>query len=371
MKRLRCVLAVLTLAALTQACAPLQQAPLVYSSKQSLGVDFSTATTEQPGLALNLGFKSVDAAYVPVAVAKACDANVDSKTTCGGDNYRLREIKGNRHTNDSSNSSTSLDEARVIVQGFADASAAKKAADVAVAAAESDREKLSDPLKTATTAAATALQAFNDATKNQPANPTPEAAQALANIAETRKTTADEAARLQALLTNADAKIAKAREKAKETQAKLDQMPLTKIADALKIVVTENSQRQDAYSVFGSFSANTSFGTSTTASAASTSSSGNAVAATAGVNLGKIFSTGVASQNLTEGIRDYYARSAAASESPQTTYTNCMSAVSASLKIRGLVEPKDPLTTEQKKAVEAAYERCYIAEAKAAPAQSK
>ena len=371
MKPLRRVFAVLAVAALTQACAPLQQAPLVYSSKQSLGVDFSTATTEQPGLALNLGFKSVDAAYVPVAVAKPCDSTIQPNGGCNHDNYRLREIKGNRHTNDSSNSSTSLDEARAIVQGFADASAAKKAADVAVAAAESEREKLSDQLKTAMTAEATALQAFNDATRNQPANPPAEVAQALATIAQTKKSTADEVAKLQLSLTNADVKITKAREKAKEAQARLDQMPLTKIADALKIVVTENSQRQDAYSVFGSFSANTSFGTSTTASAASTTSTGNAVAATAGVNLGKIFSTGVASQNLTEGIRDYYARAAAASESPQTTYTNCMSAVSASLKIRGLVEPKDPLTADQKKAVEAAYERCSIAEAKTASQQTR
>lgn len=369
MKSLRSILAVLILAAITQACAPLQQAPLVYSSKQSLGVDFSTATTEQPGLALNLGFKSVDAAYVPVAVAKACDASVDSKTTCSSEIYRVQEIKGNRHNNDSSNSNASLDEARGIVQKFADASAAKKTADLELAAAESDREKLAKELGEAVKLVATTLQAFNDATKAQSSNPTTESALALTTTTRTKEEAERNVGELRLRLASVDARIITIREKVKGAQASLDQMSLTKIADALKVVVVENSKRQDAYSVFGSFSANTSFGTSSTASAASTSSTGNAVAATAGVNLGKIFSTGVASQNLTEGIRDYYARSALAQL--QTAHTDCLSAVSASLKIRGLAESGTTPTADQKKVIDAAYERCQAADVKLASPQTK
>lgn len=50
-------------------CA-LDQAPLVYSSRMSAGVDISTNASESPGVSINIGVKTVDAAYVPVAVAR-------------------------------------------------------------------------------------------------------------------------------------------------------------------------------------------------------------------------------------------------------------------------------------------------------------
>ena len=51
-------------------CAPLSQAPLVYSSKQILGVDISIPSPESPTAELHVGFKNKDVAIVPVAVAK-------------------------------------------------------------------------------------------------------------------------------------------------------------------------------------------------------------------------------------------------------------------------------------------------------------
>lgn len=51
-------------------CAPLSQAPLVYSSKQVLGVDISIPSPESPTAELHVGFKNKDVAIVPVAVAK-------------------------------------------------------------------------------------------------------------------------------------------------------------------------------------------------------------------------------------------------------------------------------------------------------------
>jgi len=57
---------------LMAACAPMKQAPLVYVSKQTIGIDISATQTETPGVSLNLGYKSVDAAYVPVAVVVEC-----------------------------------------------------------------------------------------------------------------------------------------------------------------------------------------------------------------------------------------------------------------------------------------------------------
>ena len=75
------------------ACAPLQQAPLVYSSKTSMGIDLSTPTSEQPGVSINIGFKQVDAAYVPVAVAKDCDTGKGVQN-CQHKIYELMKITG-------------------------------------------------------------------------------------------------------------------------------------------------------------------------------------------------------------------------------------------------------------------------------------
>jgi hypothetical protein len=72
------------------ACAPLQQAPLIYSSKTTVGIDVSTPTSEQPGVTINIGFKMVDAAYVPVAVAKECDTKKGSKN-CEDPMYKLTD----------------------------------------------------------------------------------------------------------------------------------------------------------------------------------------------------------------------------------------------------------------------------------------
>jgi hypothetical protein len=61
---------VLLVLPLFSGCAPLQQAPLVYSSKLVIGADISTPTSESPGVSVSLGVKSVDAAYVPIAISK-------------------------------------------------------------------------------------------------------------------------------------------------------------------------------------------------------------------------------------------------------------------------------------------------------------
>lgn len=61
---------ILTTTLLIGGCSPLQQAPLVYTSKQVLGIDISAPTTESTGFSMNLGFKNIDAAYVPLAVSK-------------------------------------------------------------------------------------------------------------------------------------------------------------------------------------------------------------------------------------------------------------------------------------------------------------
>jgi hypothetical protein len=60
--------AVLVLAGLT-ACTTVPQAGLVYSSRIVGGLDISSNATQTQGLSVNIGFKTEDFAYVPVAVA--------------------------------------------------------------------------------------------------------------------------------------------------------------------------------------------------------------------------------------------------------------------------------------------------------------
>ncbi len=61
--------AAVSLACLLAGCAgTIPQAPLVYVSKQSVGIDISTGMVESGGIAAHVGFRNLDAAYVPVAV---------------------------------------------------------------------------------------------------------------------------------------------------------------------------------------------------------------------------------------------------------------------------------------------------------------
>lgn len=55
---------------LISGCAPLSQAPLVYTSRSTIGVHISMTNPETPGAELDVGWKGKDMAIVPVAVAK-------------------------------------------------------------------------------------------------------------------------------------------------------------------------------------------------------------------------------------------------------------------------------------------------------------
>jgi hypothetical protein len=62
------------------ACAPLQQAPLVYTSGVTVGLKVGVSPTQADAFETVIGFKMLDAAYVPVAVSKP-DANGEVKTS--------------------------------------------------------------------------------------------------------------------------------------------------------------------------------------------------------------------------------------------------------------------------------------------------
>jgi hypothetical protein len=61
---------------LVSGCPPLQQAPLMYTSKQTLGIDLTTPTAQSPSVTSNLGFMNLDAAYIPLAVSKGPESTM-------------------------------------------------------------------------------------------------------------------------------------------------------------------------------------------------------------------------------------------------------------------------------------------------------
>lgn len=355
-------------AVLAAGCAPLQQAPLVYSSKQSLGIDFSTATTEQPGLALNLGFKSVDAAYVPVAVAKPCDDQ--NREKCSSDIYKLEQIRGNRNITDSTNSKEMLEEAQRVVATFEAATALKKSADLAVVEAtgrrDAARTRRDEAQGRVTTAQQLETKAKDRKGTSTPGTPESTAAdEELSKAVEALGAAKKSADAAQQALVDADTDLATKAAQAQKAKAELDKLPLPKVADALKLVATAASNKADAYSVFGSFSANTAFGTTSSVSGAGTATTGNTVGATAGVALGKIFSTGVASQNLTEGIQAYYTNIALAAA--QVSYADCMNAVTTAYTRMGFPADGKGLTPAQLEQLGAAYTACHKRDVKSIP----
>lgn len=354
-------------AALCSACAPLQQAPLVYSSRQTFGVDFSTNASEQPGMSVNVGFKNVDAAYVPVAVAKPCDDKVASPN-CTHKNYELQPVFGTHDTRDGSNSNPVVDQARQLLARQDKLKADKEQAELAYANAKSVLDARSDQLKEAQRR----LQQAQDAEKAAPpvstvaAGPTPTATVSPSPVNDLQRTR-DESERQQ----KAAAADLEARRSQLETAKKqLENLDITALAQAATIVRRADDSKRDAYSVFGTFNGNTAFGTATGAGAAGGATGGAAAGAasgapggtlnaTAAITLGKVFSTGVASQHLTQGIASYYQAMTAGAE--QTAYEACMRGAKSEAELRGWLKdgkPDPALKAEDKAELDKLLKAC-------------
>jgi len=280
MKRILAAAIVVAAAGLIGGCMPMSQAALVYSSKVQVGVNVAAATPENPGLELNIGVNAVDAAYVPVAVARACESGVP--VDCESSSYDLRDVRGANNESDAQTSDRAVDNARRAAREL-----------------NRDIERLNGELVTArgVVAAKTAeLQQLNNTSSTigetgatgamgaVPAQDEAATADALARAAALRgeiKTGEEAVAALEIQLRRRNEELA---------AALLNQERLEELADRMSSDVKE-----DALSVFGSFNGD--------ADAGANNPSGGGTAS-AGLQFGKVFSTGVASQNLTQGIRN-------------------------------------------------------------------
>lgn len=286
-------------------CAHLEQAPLVYASKTSFGVDISSASTENPGLSVNLGYKQVDAAYVPVAVARACRepyASGASVQPCTGPQYQMQLITGSARVGQAGPEGVS-EEARIEEAGKAYLSytkalegeaRAKELLDVAELQLGQLRDRhatLSDQKKQYEQYAAE-LKSLGDLSA--------QAGQTDLGISDesARKKDAAEknAAKYKldeeqlAFLNNYEKAEKAARDAASVARSEYVTRQNQVQLEALKLKSANSKVAQsnlgDSYSVFGSFDGSS-----------ATESTGKA-----SIGLGKMFSTGVAAQRLASGI---------------------------------------------------------------------
>lgn len=266
----RRLLSALILGVASTACAPLQQAPLVYSSKIAVGVDITATQSEAPGFGFVVGYKQVDAAYVPVAVAIPCDPDkVGAK--CDAKTYELMPLAGTATTEGQRDSGQTIEKLRkdLLASEQAKKSASEKQAVVdelnkQIGETQAQKTKMAQPIP--------ASAAGASAAESTPPTPTPVDPAAVGQL----QAKLDE---LTKKLVTANGELQAAEKTAKD---------LEPAAEAAQKVLDKLVQR-DAHSVFGRFDGDIVGGGSE-----------------AKVSLGKVFSTGVASQNLTAGLRKYY-----------------------------------------------------------------
>ncbi|HEY0064233.1 MAG TPA: hypothetical protein VGC21_19105 [Telluria sp.] len=274
MKNNKYLLSALALAILS-GCGALEQAPLVYASKVSVGVDISATSTETPGMGINVGYKQVDAAYVPVAVARKCAT--EDKAKCSEETYKIVTLNGNRSQEEGKAPTKEELASALLASNAASAVALKKQSQL--------------------------IQVIADLSKTKTEAAKLDALQAEANE---KKDNLEESTRIKAQIdvaTGARDSLPGKTQTVEHAKNEFDDAQSAASREAekyAKLVDASNGHNQnaktDAFSVFGTFDAN----------------SANLLKpkeqeASATLKLGKVFSTGVASQNLTEGMAIYYA----------------------------------------------------------------
>lgn len=265
----------LVISALLPACAPLQQAPLLYSSKATVGIDVSTSTTESPGGSISFGVKIVDAAYVPVAVSKKV-TDQSSSRELPSEIIRIEAIFGEGSTAGRLDSLT--EENKTKIRDFLNAKLVEEKIAEGIKALEkiqSERATNREAAQASLARIETELQAFT--------------AETSADVKQKKEAERDASKqRLEEATASFDRDAPVLESKRSELQvarATSDRL-FAAAAEAASFLRTD---KRDAMSVYGRFN--------------STGAAGAASSPSASLTAGKIFSTGVASQNLTEAVR--------------------------------------------------------------------
>jgi len=251
------------------ACAPLSQASLVYASSSTVGIKASAATPANPGAQLSIGYDQLDAAYVPVAFARPCHGSDNS--TCTSETHPIGIVTGENNVDRSDQAN---DRALELAETSVRSTTAEETRLQGLIAGETNRRSQLQEQLTSRRSALGALDAADTAGRQQA---TADVQRLEQDIARASAALGD----LQAQLTTAQNNVRQAVEHRQ---------------GLLAATARNNTDfKRDAFSVFGSFDAGTTVGAGVPAQGAG---------ANAGLDLGRVFSTGVASQNLTQGIRE-------------------------------------------------------------------
>lgn len=292
--------------AVTSGCAPLQQAPLVYSSKVVVGVDVSMSVAENQGGSINIGMKSVDSAYVPVAVSKMLDerGKPDEKSM----DIRIISAKyGEGSSSDKQDDASALEKNRKIDDYF-QTKLAVNAATEELSAAEKRLKDVSVMIDLVENARRNLISA-QSMTDTPPSSQRSDAfAKSADEIAKINKERGPIFSAIQAeqagvgrgatVVSEMDGWLSKAKSEKgvaegalpalkSNLQSKSEQSGRAK-AEAIRIAGLSTTDKTDAMSVYGRFDS---------------SGTGDAAGGAGSLLVGKVFSTGLASQNLTEAVK--------------------------------------------------------------------
>jgi hypothetical protein len=298
-------------------CAHLEQAPLVYTSKTSFGIEVSTTSTESPGVNMTVGFKQLDAAYVPVAVARKCGSEksgitkIEVELCMERTFHEIRMISGNS-TELGLSPSESASESEALMselnQKISSRESAMKEVDAkrdvfrAAEMALSDLEKrkaqfdkneieirgLNEEINSAVSAEDEKI-ARRDRLAAENAG--------FSSLGGNANAFAEEKKKRETQLSDASQALMVSEKKYNDAQVEVE-----------GVVKKMRTSRKDAYSVFGSFD-----------------SKGGADDDSASFQLGKIFATGVASQNISDGLSDMY-------KNRENSAQECFQVISGALK---------------------------------------
>lgn len=293
------------IAAMVVGCAPLQQAPLVYTSSQVIGVKLGIAPTQPESMEAVIGYKDLDAAYAPVAVSNPhLDKAMEQGKKYDKDLYEIKEIYGIYGTQASAAGATQLltpeesGDMKVYFERFSAKEESVRATDKARAIwVEAQNfstlsEKLKDEARSGTCKSFSDTVPLKDNYNNffscSSADEQSEIVRKYAQLSEIDKTNNE--------LNQEEVSAKSAYEKANDSsQNAITNLALIseKVKGALEKLAS--IQKRDAISVYGSFDADTA--AETAKSQGGTPNEGsNGVS----VKVGKVFSTGVAAQNVSE-----------------------------------------------------------------------
>lgn len=285
-------------------CAPLQQAPLVYTSSHVIGVKLGVAPTQPESMEAVIGYKDLDAAYAPVAVSNPhLDKAMQAGNKYDKDLYEIKEIYGIYGTQASAAGATQLltPEESVDMRTYFEAFSLKEDSVKTTSKAKADwaevqsLQAMIEQFKVESTTGVCSTFKANESMKNNYKSffeCTPSDAQnevvrkyvtLSSNVKDYSQLIRDES--------NAKALYDKA-----NAASQIALTNFARITDKVKGALEKlaSIQKRDAISVYGSFDADTGAETAKVQGVASDGNNG------VKVKVGKVFSTGVAAQNVSE-----------------------------------------------------------------------